>query len=103
LRGAHWEEIDFDWAEWRLPAERMKMADDHVVPLSQQAIDVLRELEPLTGSYDLVFSNQNNLSKPMSENTLQCSPNLILAHHRLPGLCPNCGSGQWWQLPWEVA
>jgi integrase len=70
LRGARWEEFDFDRAEWRIPAERMKMTNDHVVPLSRQALAVLEELQPLTGSYALVFPNQNDLSRPMSENTL---------------------------------
>jgi len=70
LRGARWEEFDFERAEWRIPAERMKITAEHIVPLSRQAIALLDELRPLTGSYDLVFPNQNNLSKPMSENTL---------------------------------
>jgi integrase len=70
LRGARWEEFDFDRAEWRIPAARMKITAEHIVPLSRQAIAVLEELQPLTGSYDLVFPNQNNLTKVMSENTL---------------------------------
>jgi integrase len=70
LRGARWAEFDFERAEWRIPSERMKITAEHIVPLSRQAIRILGELKPLTGSYDLVFPNQNNLSKPMSENTL---------------------------------
>ena len=49
LRKAEWKEIDFAAAEWRIPAERMKMREQHIVPLSSQAIDILRDLEPLTG------------------------------------------------------
>jgi integrase len=45
LRGAEWAEINFDKAEWRIPANRMKMKDPHIVPLSTQAIAVLRELQ----------------------------------------------------------
>jgi len=45
LRGAEWTEINFDKAEWRIPDERMKMRDPHIVPLSTQAIAVLRELQ----------------------------------------------------------
>ena len=45
LRGAQWTEIDWEKAEWRIPAERMKMKELHIVPLSRQAIAVLRELE----------------------------------------------------------
>jgi integrase len=70
LRGARWEEFDFERAEWRIPAERMKITAEHIVPLSRQAIAILDELQPLTGSYDLVFPNQNNLTRCMSENTL---------------------------------
>jgi integrase len=70
LRGAEWREFDLDRAEWRIPASRMKITAEHIVPLSRQALTILDELKPLTGSYELVFPNQNNLSKPMSENTL---------------------------------
>lgn len=70
LRGARWEEFDLERAEWRIPGERMKMRAEHIVPLSKQAIAVLRELQPLTGRHELVFPGQNNLKKPMSENTL---------------------------------
>ncbi len=48
LRKAQWPEIDLDKAEWRIPAERMKMREQHIVPLSRQAVEILRELEPLT-------------------------------------------------------
>ncbi len=48
LRKAQWPEIDFGKAEWRIPAERMKMREQHIVPLSRQAVEILRELEPLT-------------------------------------------------------
>jgi len=48
LRKAQWREIDLDKGEWRIPAERMKMREQHIVPLSRQAVEILRELEPLT-------------------------------------------------------
>jgi integrase len=70
LRGAEWAEIDFDKAEWRIPAERMKMRDLHIVPLSRQALAVLRELQPLTGQWHYVFPNQHKPSGCMSENTM---------------------------------
>ena len=50
LRGAEWTEIDLDNAEWRIPAERMKMRDARYVPLTLQAVAILREIQPLTGS-----------------------------------------------------
>jgi integrase len=49
LRTAEWSEIDLDAAEWRIPAERMKMREAHIVPLSTQAVEILQELRPLTG------------------------------------------------------
>ncbi len=67
LRGAEWREFDFDKAEWRIPAHRMKMDDEHIVPLSSQAIAVLRELEPGDG---LVLPSKKKITQPISENTL---------------------------------
>lgn len=48
LRKAQWPEIDLEKAEWRISAKRMKMREQHIVPLSRQAVEILRELEPLT-------------------------------------------------------
>jgi integrase len=70
LRGAEWTEINFDKAEWRIPPERMKMRDPHIVPLSKQAIAVLREMQNHTGNRQHVFINQHKPSGCMSENTL---------------------------------
>ncbi len=70
LRGAEWKEIDFDKAEWRIPPERMKMRDTHIVPLSKQAAAVLKELQPLTGQSAFVFPNQHKTFGCMSENTM---------------------------------
>src|SRR5438093_2051944 len=50
LRKAQWPEIDLDKAEWRIPAKRMKMREQHIVPLSRQAVAILRELHALTGA-----------------------------------------------------
>ena len=70
LRGARWEEFDLDVKEWRIPAERMKMKAEHIVPLSKQAITILKELEPISGNKELVFPSRRNNGKPMSGNTL---------------------------------
>lgn len=70
LRGAEWSEINLDKAEWRIPAERMKMREAHIVPLSRQAIAILKELQPLTGQRQYVFPNQHKPSGVMSENTI---------------------------------
>jgi integrase len=69
LRGARWSEINFDDAEWRIPAERMKMGDPHVVPLARQTIAALRELEKYTSWSELLFPGSDG-QKPISENTL---------------------------------
>ena len=77
LRGAEWREFDFDAAEWRIPAERMKgrMGErvPHLVPLSSQSIAILRELQPVTGRGRYVFPSVRTGSKPISENTLNAA------------------------------
>ena len=55
LRQAEWTEIDFKSANWNIPAERMKMKEQHLVPLSHQAIEILKEIHPLTGRGTYVF------------------------------------------------
>lgn len=70
LRGMEWKEIDFDKAEWRIPAERMKMKDPHIVPLSKQAIAILRELQTHFGFNKFVFPQTYKPSKIMSENAM---------------------------------
>ncbi|MDO9083870.1 MAG: tyrosine-type recombinase/integrase [Humidesulfovibrio sp.] len=70
LRHAEWAEIDTEAAEWRIPAERMKMREKHIVPLSRQALDVLRELHPLTGEGRYVFPGGRSAARPMSENAV---------------------------------
>ncbi len=75
LRRAAWPEFDLKGGVWRIPAERMKMRDAHIVPLSRQAIVILRELEPLTNSSEkrpnqYVFPSVRTRARPMSENTI---------------------------------
>ncbi len=70
LRKAEWSEFNFDTAEWRIPAEKMKMRVTHIVPLSAQAISILRELQPLTGQRKFVFPCVRTPTRPMSENTV---------------------------------
>lgn len=69
-RGAKWSEIDFDKSEWRIPAERMKMREQHIVPLSHQAMAILSELQSMTGSHEHLFPNRNKPSTFISENTM---------------------------------
>lgn len=70
LRNAEWPEIDLEKALWEIPKERMKMRKPHAVPLSKQAIVILRELKSLTGNGKLVFPAITSLHRPLSENTL---------------------------------
>lgn len=70
LRHAEWAEIDFDLAEWRIPGSKMKMSNDHIVPLSKQAIAILQALQPLTGHGKYVFPSIRTGERPMSENTV---------------------------------
>jgi integrase len=65
-----WDEIDLERAEWRIPAERMKMRFPHIVPLSRQAIEVIRTLEQLRNRSRYVFPGERDHEKPMSNNTI---------------------------------
>lgn len=68
LRRARWEEIDLDAREWRFTAS--KTETPHIVPLASQAVEILRELRPLTGRGDYVFPSVRGKDRPMSENTI---------------------------------
>ncbi|MDD2722182.1 MAG: integrase arm-type DNA-binding domain-containing protein [Gallionella sp.] len=70
LRRAEWAEIDLERAEWNIPAERMKMREPHLVPLSAQAVAILKELHPLTGSGRYLFPSPRSSQKPMSDNAI---------------------------------
>ena len=70
LRHARWEEIDLDGALWTIPAAKTKMRKDHRVPLSRQAVAVLREICAITGPSGFVFPSVRTRARPMSENTL---------------------------------
>lgn len=73
LRHAEWSEVDLDAAEWRIPAGKMKMREAHVVPLSTQAVAILRELQPLTGKGRYLFPGIRTYTEPMSENTVNAA------------------------------
>jgi len=70
LRKAEWVEFDLDKAEWNIPAERMKMREPHLVPLSAQAVTILRELHALTGGGKYVFPGARTTKRPMSDNAI---------------------------------
>ncbi|MFC4952542.1 tyrosine-type recombinase/integrase [Acinetobacter puyangensis] len=72
LRLMEWEEINFEEKLWRIPADKMKMALPHIVPLSTQAIEIVEALKPITGHKQYVFYNHST-AKPMSSNALLCA------------------------------
>jgi integrase len=70
LCGARWEEFDFRATEWRIPAHRMKMRDQHIVPLSRQALAILAQLKTINGHREFVFPNARNPHTYMAPNAL---------------------------------
>jgi integrase len=73
LRKAEWLEFDREQAEWRIPASRMKMKEQHIVPLSTQALAVLNDLHVATGHGRYLFPSIRTSSRPMSENTVNAA------------------------------
>ena len=68
LRNAQWADIDFETAEWRYLVT--KTNTPHIVPLARQAIEILRELQPLTGNSRFVFPSARSFIRPMSDNAI---------------------------------
>lgn len=85
MRYAEWSEIDEAKAEWWIPAERMKMPSPHIVPLSTQALEVIRQLRDLNGRWKWVFPSQSNTQKPISENTVLFALYRMGYHSRMTG------------------
>ena len=73
LRAAEWTEFDLVNAEWRIPGERMKMGEPHVVPLSRQALAILHELQPLARGGKYLFPSLRTRDRPMSDNTINAA------------------------------
>ncbi|WP_124373432.1 tyrosine-type recombinase/integrase [Pseudomonas chlororaphis] len=68
VRHAEWSEIDLDTATWTTPASKMKMRRDHAVPLPRQAVELLREMLPITGHLRYVFTNRSDPTMPIGTN-----------------------------------
>jgi integrase len=73
LRRAEWREIDMDKAIWTIPAEKMKMRDPHLVPLSRQAIKLLESAKAISEGQRYIFSSLYPGKRPMSENTINAA------------------------------
>lgn len=85
IRAAAWtefESLDGDAPVWRVPAARMKMKREHLVPLSRQAVEVLNVARTITGRCPLVFPNTRFAHRPMSENAIGYLLNRAGYHHR---------------------
>jgi integrase len=81
LRAAEWSEIDLEQGVWTIEVRRMKAPthvkranqSTHIIPLSRQAIEVFRELQPLTGRFKYVFPSARGASKPLSNNAVRAA------------------------------
>lgn len=71
LRCAEWSEFDFDTGIWSVPAERMKMREKHLVPLSKQAVELLQAIRPLTGNCRFVFPGRNDREQPLTHEAIR--------------------------------
>lgn len=70
LRHMEWSEVDFDNALWSIPAEKMKMREAHLVPLSKQSLAILRDVQKLTGVSRYAFPSGRTFDRPMSNNAV---------------------------------
>ncbi len=71
LRGAKWQEFNRTDKVWRVPATRMKMNNEHLVPLSNQALTLLDAIKTISGDYCLLFPSEKDREQPMSDNTMR--------------------------------
>jgi integrase len=77
LRAMEWADIDLEKATWSIPGHRMKMSNDHIVPLCTQAVVILTQLRAVTGDSKIVFPSLKGGGRPISENTLNAALNSI--------------------------
>lgn len=85
LRAAEWGEFDLKNALWEIPKERMKKCRSHLVPLSTQAVEILKKLKVISGKYQLVFPGRNDVRKPMSDASINKVIKMLGYHGRLTG------------------
>ena len=102
LRQAEWSEINVDAAEWRIPGERMKMGELHIVPLATQAIEILRGMLSLTGTGRFAFPSLRTNDRPMSENTINAALRRLgystdeMTAHGFRAMASTCLNEQGW-------
>jgi integrase len=102
LRLAEWTEFNLDGAEWRIPAQRMKMKELHVVPLSTQAVALLRDLHELTSNGRYVFPSIRSADRAISDNTINAAlrrmdfPGNEMCAHGFRSMASTCLNEQGW-------
>jgi integrase len=102
LRQAGWSEVDLQGALWRIPAERMKAREAHLVPLSRQAVQILNELKPVTGAGRLLFPSLRSQERPISNNTLNAALRRLgysideMVAHGFRSMASTCLNEQGW-------
>ncbi|MCB1822211.1 MAG: tyrosine-type recombinase/integrase [Candidatus Competibacteraceae bacterium] len=86
LRRAEWSEFDLDAAVWRIPADKMKMGAEHIVPLPHQAVAILKDLHPLTGRGRYLFPSERGADRSMSANSVNAALRRMgYAKHEITG------------------
>lgn len=85
LRFARWQDIDLEKRLWEIPPEVMKMKRPHIVPLSEQVVELFQSLKPITGMYPLVFIGRNDRTKPISKESVNQVIELLGYKGRLTG------------------
>ena len=104
LRAATWSEftLDGEKPEWRIPAERMKMREMHLVPLPKQAVAILRELHTITGDGTFLFPSLRTSSRPISDNTINAALRRLgytkeeMTGHGFRAMASTCLNEQGW-------
>jgi len=105
LRGARWaefEQLDSNNPQWRIPPERMKMAEQHIVPLSNQALALLRELHSITGDSEYLFPSLRSSKRPISDNTVNAALRRLgysadeMTGHGFRAMASTCLNEQGW-------
>lgn len=81
---ARWEHVDFEHAEWHVPAEHSKTGRPHIVFLPRQAVALFRELQILAGESALVLPGRGSLSKPFAQNAINSALKVALAGQNVP-------------------
>ena len=81
---ARWEHVDFEQAEWHIPAEHSKTGKPHIVFLSRQAVALFRELHALAGGSELVMPGRGSLTKPFAHNAINTALKTALQGQDIP-------------------